>query len=78
MGNCDVSKKEKHNGFQCKVIHSNQPTSSTASNTLMKQSEIMHLSFPRAAHHRQDPGKSPVITEGHSAVAPGMAIGHKS
>ena len=77
MGNCDVSEKEKRNGFQCKAIHSNQPTSSTASNSLMKQNESMHLSFLRAAHQGQDPGKSPVVTAGHYAAAPGMAVGLK-
>ena len=69
-------------GFQCKVIHSNQPTSSTARNSLMKQSKIMDLSSLRAAHCGQDPvlriqlEKSLVVTAGHHAVAPGT-IGAK-
>lgn len=73
-------------GFQCQVIHSNQPTSSTARNSLMKQSKITDLSFLRAAHCGQDLvvriqlEKSLVVRAGRHAVAPapGTTIGGKS
>ena len=58
--------------------HSFQPANQfNCQHSLMKQNEIMHLSFLRAAHHGQDPGESPVVTAGHCEAALGTAVGLK-